>query len=207
MKGIITIMNTIFLFVAPSGAGKTTIVEALEEKFGLKSIQSYTTRLPRYEGETGHIFISDEEFDSLENKCAYTEFCGNRYCATSEQVDNHDLYVIDPKGVDYLLKHYQGIKDIKVIYIESNVSTRYARIADRGSEYSPKSFSERIQEALSRIENDAVEFYDYIHHNKKVDFIISNNYGDSIDRICDKVYEYIKSVIDDNTVKETAKKE
>ena len=54
-------MNNIFLIVGCSGSGKTTITEQLEQKYGLKSIQSYTTRPPRYDGETGHIFISNEE--------------------------------------------------------------------------------------------------------------------------------------------------
>ena len=42
--------NCIFLIVGCSGSGKTTITEQLEQKYGLKSIQSYTTRKPRYEG-------------------------------------------------------------------------------------------------------------------------------------------------------------
>ena len=53
-------MNNIFLIVGCSGSGKTTITEQLEMKYGLKSIQSYTTRLPRYDGETGHTIISNE---------------------------------------------------------------------------------------------------------------------------------------------------
>ena len=52
--------NCIFLIVGCSGSGKTTITEQLEQKYGLKAIQSYTTRQPRYDGETGHIFVSDE---------------------------------------------------------------------------------------------------------------------------------------------------
>ena len=67
-------MNNIFLIVGCSGSGKTTITEQLEMKYGLKSIQSYTTRPPRYDGEIGHTFISTEEFDKLVDICAYTEF-------------------------------------------------------------------------------------------------------------------------------------
>ena len=57
--------NCIFLIVGCSGSGKTTITERLEQKYGLKSIQAYTTRKPRYDGETGHTCVSDEEFDKL----------------------------------------------------------------------------------------------------------------------------------------------
>ena len=110
-------MNTIFLIIAPSGAGKTTLAGQLEKMYGLQSIQSYTTRPPRYDGETGHIFVSDKEFDELKDMVAYTEFCGHRYCATAEQVENNDLYVIDPKGVEYFRQAYHGNKQIKTIYI------------------------------------------------------------------------------------------
>ena len=54
-------MKNCYLIVGQSGSGKTTIMTTLEEKYELKSIQSYTTRPKRSDGETGHIFISDEE--------------------------------------------------------------------------------------------------------------------------------------------------
>ena len=57
--------NHIFLIVGPSGSGKTTLVGMLEQSCGLTAIESYTTRNPRYSGEKGHIFVSDEEFDQL----------------------------------------------------------------------------------------------------------------------------------------------
>ena len=100
-------MKNIYLIVGCSGSGKTTITEQLEQKYGLKSIQSYTTRKPRYDGESGHTFVSDEEFDKLTDMVAYTEFAGNRYCAIAEQVENNDLYIIDPKGVDFFMKSYK----------------------------------------------------------------------------------------------------
>ena len=52
----------IYLIVGKSGSGKTTLVEALK-KYGYTSIESYTTRPKRFEGETGHTFITEEEFD------------------------------------------------------------------------------------------------------------------------------------------------
>ena len=47
----------ILLIEGESGSGKTTIADILSKKYGLSSIQSYTTRKPRYLGETGHTFI------------------------------------------------------------------------------------------------------------------------------------------------------
>ena len=83
--------NCIFLIVGCSGSGKTTITEQLEQKYGLKSIQSYTTRPKRSEDEKGHIFVSDSEVPPKTDMVAYTEFAGNRYCATAEQVEDNDL--------------------------------------------------------------------------------------------------------------------
>ena len=184
--------NCIFLIVGCSGSGKTTITEQLEQKYGLKSIQSYTTRKPRYEGETGHIFISDEEFDKLTDMVAYTEFAGNRYCATAEQVENNDLYIIDPKGVDFFMKAYKGSKTPKIIFISSNLTTRYERMVGR-AETKGKSHQEAIESSLARIANDAEEFYDYIQGQAWIDYVCKNNSNDKLEDIVDKIFDYISS--------------
>ena len=94
----------LYLFVGRSASGKTTIANILEEKHGYKQVQSYTTRPPRYNGEVGHVFISENEFDNLGELAAYTEYNGYRYCTTVEQLQECDVYVIDVLGVETLLK-------------------------------------------------------------------------------------------------------
>lgn len=183
-------MNNIYLIVAPSGAGKTTVTELLETKHGLKSIQSYTTRPPRFEGETGHTFVSNEEFDKLVDMVAYTKFAGNRYCATAQQVEENDLYVIDPKGVDYFKESYKGNKQIKIIYIESDLTTRYERMKKRAEDNGIES-GEAVDYALNRIKNDISEFYDYIHHRVQVDFTVENNNNTTLENVVDKIYKFI----------------
>ena len=183
-------MNNIYLVVGCSGSGKTTITEQLEMKYGLKSIQSYTTRKPRYEGEIGHTFVSDEEFDKLTDICAYTEFAGNRYCATAEQVENNDLYVIDPNGVDYFIKSYKGKKTPKIIFIDSDLNVRYDRMVKR-AEDKGDAFLTAVDKALNRIKNDVVEFYDYTHNNAHFDFKVNNNKNDNLSQVVDKIYNYI----------------
>lgn len=175
--------NTIYLIVGRSGSGKTTIAEELEKKYGLKSIQSYTTRHKRSDNETGHIFISDEEFDKLTNMVAYTEFGfpPYRYCATAEQVENHDLYIIDPKGIEYFKEHYKGNKSIKVIYINVSVSVARERMRERGTS---------TKQAFNRISNDIVAFYDYVHGIKTADYTIDNN-NITLEEATEKIYKYI----------------
>lgn len=185
-------MNNIYLIVGASGSGKTLITETLERDYGYKSIQSYTTRPKRSPYETGHTFVTDTEFDKLTDMVAYTEFCGNRYCATVKQVEENDLYVIDPKGIEYFREKYNGSKGIKVIYINSSTSTRYERMCER----SISNGSTRLkasEKALERIENDVIEFYDYIHDIAKSDFIVENNYNSDINTVVDKVVGFITS--------------
>ena len=123
--------NCIFLIVSESGGGKTTLVSALEKQHNLKSIESYTTRPKRSENEYGHIFVSEEEFDTLHDLVGYTKYNNYRYCATAKQVENNDLYVIDTKGVEYFKTNYRGNKSIKIIYIKSSISTRVERMEKR----------------------------------------------------------------------------
>lgn len=180
----------IFLIVGCSGCGKTTITEQLEKRYGLKSIQSYTTRPKRYDYETGHTFVTDEEFDKLTDYVAYTEFAGFRYCATAEQVENNDLYVIDPKGIDFFMKTYKGSKTPKVIFINSDLTTRYERMKSR-AEKNSSTYMDAVKSSLERITNDVVEFYDYIHSQTQIDFTCKNNADDKLEDVVDRIYNYI----------------
>lgn len=140
--------NNFILLMGKSGSGKTTVANELYNRYGLSSIESYTTRPPRYEGEKGHTFVNDYEFDELEDMVAYTEFNGYRYCATSEQVEENHIYVIDPAGVEYFDEHYIGDKKVIVVYLDVDDDVCFERmVADRG-----------VEAAKERIENDKVAF-------------------------------------------------
>ena len=109
--------NTLYLFVGKSASGKTTVANFLEKKHGFKQVNSYTTRPPRYEGEIGHIFIDDGDFDELGELVAYTEYNGFRYGTTAEQLDKCQIYVIDVPGIKTLLEKYL---EMGVDYITSD---------------------------------------------------------------------------------------
>ena len=123
----------LFLFVGKSASGKTTIANILEDKYGLKSVASYTTRPPRHEGEREHVFLSESEFDELGELAAYTIYNGYRYGVTFDQVEECDIYVIDPPGVKYLLDKINIDRPISIIYFNAAVSTRIDRMMDRGA--------------------------------------------------------------------------
>lgn len=148
-------MKPIVLIVGSSGSGKSTLVEELESHYGLKAIPSYTTRPPRYKNEKGHTFVSNEQFDNLNNIIAYAETTGARYCVTQDMFENEDytLYVIDNSGIKYLKKNYKGQRPMYVAFITCPMRQRYERIIKRADNNpDPVGF------ALERIEHDAIEF-------------------------------------------------
>ena len=171
-------MKNIYCIVGPSGSGKTTIAEALEREYGWKTIESYTTRPPRYEGETGHVFVSEEEFKALGELCAYTRFDGYEYGVTSDIIDRSDLYVIDPAGLELFQEKYCGAKGIQVIglYVPVDVLARRMRL--RGDS------EEKISERLA---HDAKAFRGLGQ--------ISDVYIDAsgpVGPICDFIHEFVE---------------
>lgn len=121
----------LFLFVGKSSSGKTTIASILEAKYGYKQVFSYTTRSPRYEGEIGHIFVSEEEFQELGELAAYTFYNGSHYGTTVHQLDECDIYVIDVPGVETLFDRYTD-RPICIVYFDASIPTRIHRMIYRG---------------------------------------------------------------------------
>ena len=162
--------NALYLFVGKSASGKSTVANIFEGIGKYKSIQSYTTRPPRYDGETGHTFVSDEEFDALENIIAYTEYNNHRYCATSDQLDMASIYVVDVPGVETLLERYQTDRQIVVIYFDASIRTRIDRMIDR---------HDSDTAIVSRIYND--EEFDWQNELGKVVWHYKNNCGKNVE--------------------------
>ena len=124
-------VKPLYCFIGKSASGKTSVANELEV-YGFSQLWSYTTRPKRYEFETGHTFITEEEFGKLENIIAYTEYNGYKYCCTQEQIDKTDLYVIDVAGIETLLKNYKSERPIIVFYFDASVKNRIHRMINRG---------------------------------------------------------------------------
>jgi guanylate kinase len=152
-------LKNIYLIVGPSGSGKTSIANELRDTYGYKAVESYTPRHPRYPGERGHIFVSDEEFDALGPMCAYTEYDGYRYGVTDDIIDSHDIYVIDPYGVKYLAEHYEGNKLIVPIRIYAPWKVRLERMRQRGDseeDISKREFQDDLSFGPDSLDEDIV---------------------------------------------------
>lgn len=91
------------LFIGPTCVGKTTVIQALRERYFKDSglIVSFTTRPPRTEmGEkngTGYFFVSEEEFLTMEKRGEFYESVKRPtgyYASSQKQV--HDLLEMHP---------------------------------------------------------------------------------------------------------------
>ena len=176
--------KTVVLIVGRSASGKDSVVRELT-KLGYKQLISYTTR-PRRIGETDtHIFITDEDVEKYKDDIiAYTEIGSNKYFATKQQLQDADLYVIDPKGIKYLKRN---IKDIKFVTIHINLPTeeRFKRALNRGDE---------VEDIIKRFnaENDQ---FDELVLNGEYDYSITN-YN------LNKTVEVVKKIIEVETKNE-----
>lgn len=123
------------LVAGRSGTGKDYLKEILERNYGWKFVLSHTTRKPRFEGENTHVFITREEAAAIppEEKVATTllnngEDEPNEYFTTRQQVEECDAYIIDPNGIDVLLKNMPD-EVFEIVYIQAESKEKQKEIA------------------------------------------------------------------------------
>ena len=172
-------MKNIYCILGLSGCGKSTIANALAREYGLKVLLSYTTRERRNVHDNDHIYITDEEYATIQDKVATRIRTDGKYCATSQQIDENDIYVIDFDGLDELTQKYKGSKEIKTIYIEVSPETSVNRMQARG---------DAIEKIMFRIHDDNET--NTKENISKCDVVIN---GESVLAYKD-VYKYIESM-------------
>lgn len=97
--------HVLICLMGRTASGKDTLANKLCERTGLRQVISYTTRERRANEGNTHIFITDEEYQSIEDSgriAAFTKIGPYKYCCTIEQLYENDIYVIDPEGVKNL---------------------------------------------------------------------------------------------------------
>jgi guanylate kinase len=97
--------HTLLLILGRTASGKDFLTNRLCERTGLQQLISYTTRERRInEGDT-HIFITDADYQELEDEgriAAFTQIGKYKYCCTVEQLYEADVYIVDYDGLKHL---------------------------------------------------------------------------------------------------------
>lgn len=179
----------IFLLVAPSGSGKDTVANKLCEDYGFTKVRSYTTRPRRVNDNTdthNHLFITEEVYQNIistQQVVATTIFSDYHYCATQEQINNNDLYIVDICGIETLKHNYIGTKQVKVIGIECSLDDREERMLKRG---------DNVNQVCRRLAHDVRAFYGWNNH---LDICFTNN-NNELENCCKQIKSYVDKLLE-----------
>ena len=166
----------LFVVSAPSGTGKTTIVERLVQVVPrLRLSRSYTSRMARAGEQDGvdYNFISRERFESMIAESAFLEWAdvfGNYYgtgAADTEQflaAGEDVVLVIDVQGARQV--RGRGIETVGVFVLPPSASVLESRLRGRS-----KDTEEQIRRRLEVARTEVGEFaqYEYVVVNDEID--------------------------------------
>jgi guanylate kinase len=165
----------LFIVSAPSGAGKTTLVERLVEQIpGLKMSRSYTSRAAR-DGEADGMdynFISRERFEAMIKAGEFLEWAslyGHLYgtCAADTErllAGGHDVVlVIDVQGARKV--RAAGVRTRTVFVMPPSFDVLEQRLRGRSKDSEPE-IQRRLQ--VARDEVAAFSEYDFVVVNDEV---------------------------------------
>ena len=175
--------GTMFIFSAPSGAGKSTIINRVVQDLGDVYVSvSATTRSPR-EGEVegkDYFFVSKEKFQQMIKENAFYEYVdsdfGPKYGTPKAKIDENLT-----NGTDVILDiDYPGVQMMKAIAADKiktifimppSVEELRNRLVKRGTDS-----LETIQKRMSMAEKRIAEskYYDYIVVNNDLDVAVND---------------------------------
>jgi guanylate kinase len=163
----------LFIVSAPSGAGKTTLVERLvEHTLSLKMSRSYTSRAAR-EGETDGVdynFVTRPKFEAMAAAGEFLEWAevfGNLYGTGASDTETllasgHDVVlVIDVQGARKV--RARGIKTTTVFVMPPSMAVLEQRLRGRS-----KDSETEIQRRLQVARGEVAAFAEY-------DFVVVND--------------------------------
>ena len=172
--------GSLFIVCAPSGGGKTSIVNAvLERDPALKLSVSFTTRAPRpgeREGVHYH-FVDEAKFEALRRAGGFLESAlvhGHHYATSrlwleDEMRRGHDVLLeIDVQGAEQVRKLIPGA--VGIFILPPSWERLRERLVGRGQD-APPVIALRL--AAARIEMGRVNEFDYV--------IINNDFTTAID--------------------------
>lgn len=162
-------MKKILVISAPSGAGKTTLIQKISQQIPLRYSISHTTRAPRKGEEDGqhYHFVSKEEFFQLKDTGFFledAEIYGHYYATSWSNILNHTaddqswlLLDLDPQGYFSLIEKIQGI--VSVFILPPSLEALRFRILHRQSDICPHDLELRLSQAAQ--EMSYAKYYQY----------------------------------------------
>ena len=169
-----SLLGNLFILAAPSGAGKSSLIKALMEKYEGNSTTpmqvsvSHTTRQPRPGEEDGvhYHFVSREQFEALIEQGVFFEYAevfGNYY-GTSRVTIEQTLH----RGVDVFLDiDWQGARQVKklmpdtcgIFILPPSLDVLEQRLNNRGQD-SEEVIAGRMAQAVSEMSH--FNEFDYV---------------------------------------------
>jgi len=173
--------GSLFIVAAPSGAGKTSLVNALVDKQpDIQLSVSHTTRTKR-EGEVeakDYFFISQDEFAQMRKKEMFLESAtvfDHFYGTSSEAVltqlkQGHDVILeIDWQGAQQVRQNYP--ESLSIFILPPSKRALAQRLQGRGQD-SETVIARRMQDAENELSHYAE--FDYIVVNDDFDVALQN---------------------------------
>ena len=150
--------GSLFVFAAPSGAGKTTLVHAVVRKHPeLRFSISYTTREPRVNeaNAVDYLFVGEDEFMRLRDAgemLEYAQVFDNYYATSRSQVEKH---LADNRSV-VLEIDWQGAQQVResmpdcvtIFILPPSIGELERRLRDRRTD-KPEVIERRLKDARS----------------------------------------------------------
>ncbi len=165
--------GNLFVVVAPAGAGKTTLVDALlKRESNIRLSPSYTTRAPRDGEKDGvdYFFITRQQFERmikagefLEHADVYGNYYGtSRKWIEAELSGDHDVLLeIDWQGAKQVRKLFPHM--VGIFILPPSLPELRNRLKSRGKD-SPEAIEKRMASARDEISH-VLEF-EYIIVNE-----------------------------------------
>jgi len=175
-------IGTLFIFSAPSGAGKTSLVNALLASTRHIGVSvSHTTRTPRPGEENGvaYHFVSVDEFQQLIGETAFLEHAQvfDNFYGTSQRWVESELAA----GRDVILEiDWQGAQQVRKLMPEAvsvfiappSIDELYNRLSNRGQD-DEDTIARRMRDARSEMSHYGE--FDYL--------IINDDFDNSLEEL------------------------
>jgi guanylate kinase len=170
----------LFVFAAPSGAGKTTLVHKLvKRRPELRFSISYTTRPQRSTETDGadYLFVDEEKFTTLRDDGAlleYAEVFDNYYGTSREQVREHleaghnVMLEIDWQGAQQVRESMPEC--ITIFIMPPSLTELERRLRDRRTD-SPDVIDRRLRDAVSDMSH--WQEFDYVVINDDLETAVA----------------------------------